>query len=557
MSSPMKSHILPIAFLVLTGFVFLMMGNGAVALTHPDEVFYVQTAKEMIRHHSWATPYIFDAPQFEKPVFFYWLLIGAFKLFGITPFTARFWPAFFGISGLLLTYAMSWLMFRCRRTALFAGLVLSTSFIYIALSRAVLTDMVFSVWVLAALTVFFWGYLHNGKKDLSLILFTVICAAAVMTKGLLGLCFPLGTVFFFLLARSDLKYLRCRTAFLALVLFAVLAAPWHALMVKKYGTKFISEYFFNVHFRRLWDAEHDKCNTWYFYPGVLTGGIFPWTVFLFGAVRSFWRRLISQGREDPSLLFLLVWTATVFAFVQPAHSKLASYIFPAFPALAILLGRYFAGCVWDKAARPGFRISSAVTSVLFAAIGVGVLIAARIYSDFVPDPFPVRVFSGLMFLCAGGVLISAWRGSVRGVVAFVMGVPVALLAVLPMSRIYAEPWLSCREICGIFERIDRSDSTVLASKFYVRGVRFFTDRDMAVIDICGKKFFSPHPIPFLNNDEITLDFLARQPVTYGIVKKPGVVDLERICRKGGYELEVLEHRGGKYIVRIQPRKSEK
>jgi len=557
MTAKMKPHIFLLMFLVLTGYFFLMMGNGIVALTHPDEVFYVQTAKEMIQQKSWATPYIFNVPQFEKPVFFYWLMICVFKLFGITSFTARFWPSFFGITGLVLTYWISWLMFRCRRTAVFSGLVLATSFIYIALSRAVLTDMVFSVWVLAALAVFFWGYRDAGKKDVSLFLFAIICAIAVLTKGLLGLCFPLGTVFFFLLARDDLRFLKCRTAFFALCLFAVLSAPWHIVMVKKYGFNFVSEYFFNVHFRRLWDAEHDKCNTWFFYPGVLAGGVFPWTLFLFGAVRTFWRKLINQGREEPGLVFLLVWIGVVFAFVQPAHSKLASYIFPAIPAVAILLGRYFGEIVWDKKGVRAFKITTVAAAVLFAGIAAGTAIASGIYTDFIPDPFPVYVFSGLMAFIACGVLVCGIRGSARGVLGFVMGVSVALLAVLPMGRMYAEPWVSCQEICAIFDRIDRSDTTVLASKFYVRGVRFFTDREMAVIDICGKKFFSPHPIPFLNNDEIALDYLAKQPTTYGIVKKPGVVDLERICQKGGYQLEVLEHRGGKYIVRVTSIKSEK
>jgi len=203
------------------------------------------------------------------------------------------------------------------------------------------------------------------------------------------------------------------------------------------------------------------------------------------------------------------------------------------------------------------RITIVAAAVLFAGIAAGAVIASGIYPNFVPDPFPVYVFSGLMAFVACGVLVCGLRGYVRGVFSFVMGVPLALLLVLPMVRIYVEPWVSCREICNIFDRVDRSDTTVLASKFYVRGVRFFTDRNMAVIDICGKKFFSPHPIPFLNNDDIALDYLAKQPVTYGIVKKPGVVDLERICQKGGYRLDVLEHRGGKYIVRINSRISEK
>src|SRR3989344_5559812 len=68
----MLSHKKLVGILMAAAYVLLMMGNGFVSLTHPDEVFYVQSAKEMIQHHSWLTPMIFDAPQFEKPVFFFY-----------------------------------------------------------------------------------------------------------------------------------------------------------------------------------------------------------------------------------------------------------------------------------------------------------------------------------------------------------------------------------------------------------------------------------------------------------------------------------------------------
>jgi hypothetical protein len=87
------SHGRLIFFLIILAYAFLMFGNGAISLTHPDEVFYIQTAKEMMERNSWATPYIFDAPQFEKPILTYWLLILALKIFGITAFGARFIPA--------------------------------------------------------------------------------------------------------------------------------------------------------------------------------------------------------------------------------------------------------------------------------------------------------------------------------------------------------------------------------------------------------------------------------------------------------------------------------
>ena len=107
------------------------------------------------------------------------------------------------------------------------------------------------------------------------------------------------------------------------------------------------------------------------------------------------------------------------------------------------------------------------------------------------------------------------------------------------ARPYVEPWVSCKHISDVFNEIDKSDTPVLASKFYVRGIRYYTDRKMAVIDINGKGFWSPHPIPFLNTDKMVMDFLDQRPITYAIVKEGNVRDLKRITH-GRYNLEELE-----------------
>jgi hypothetical protein len=96
-----KKHLFLIIVLCVLSLFTLMIGNDGVSLTHPDEVFYNQTAKEMIAHRSWLTPYLFGQPQFEKPILTYWLLIVAIKIFGLTAFAARFMPSLFGILGVL------------------------------------------------------------------------------------------------------------------------------------------------------------------------------------------------------------------------------------------------------------------------------------------------------------------------------------------------------------------------------------------------------------------------------------------------------------------------
>ena len=77
-----------ILLILFCGYLFLF-GLGKMALVDPDEPFYAETAKEMLKRGEWLTPRIFGEPQFEKPPLYYWLIILSYKLFGINEFASR------------------------------------------------------------------------------------------------------------------------------------------------------------------------------------------------------------------------------------------------------------------------------------------------------------------------------------------------------------------------------------------------------------------------------------------------------------------------------------
>ena len=129
-------------------------------------------------------------------------------------------------------------------------------------------------------------------------------------------------------------------------------------------------------------------------------------------------------------------------------------------------------------------------------------------------------------------------------------IPLVLLIFLMAGHSYAEPWVSCKTITEALIRIDsKDDSVILSSKFYLRGVRFYSDRKTAALDINGKGFFSPHPVLFLNTDEKVLQFLKTQPVTYCILKKSGVEDIKRIVHQD-FNVEYFDPIADKYILKI-------
>ncbi len=553
-----KSHLFLIILLAVMSYFFLMFGNGIISLTHPDEVFYIQSAKEMLQHKEWLTPMIFDEVQFEKPFISFALFALAIKYFGLTPFVARFWPSFMGIVGVLAVYWISWILFQKKRLSFFASTVLSSCFIYLALSRAVLTDVIFTAWVTIAIGFFLRAYYHPQVKFRNLIFCSVFTAIAVLTKGLLGFCFVSATVFFFLLIRRDIKFLLSPATFWSLLLFLLISVPWHVLMYVQHGQWFLDEYFGNVHIRRLFETEHPKINVWYFYPGLLFAGILPWTFYWVPAIKEIIKNIKAKTPEGERLLFLVLWIFSIWVFVQFAACKLASYIFPAFPPIAIIFA-YVLDAEITKSKETGKsgvlrNIGYVVSFILLIVAGLSIFYGLQ-HKEFLGSFKPFILLTSLSLISSVIIFYFVITRRYTALVFSKLSVTISLLILMFFARPYIEPWVSCKQIAEVFNQMnDHSNTTVLASKFYVRGIRFYTDRKMAVIDINGKGFYSPHPIPFLNTDQKVIDFLKSQPITYAIVKPDNVEDLKRISTMANYHIQEIDGIGGKYILKITPNK---
>ncbi len=549
------SHGKILLILFVLSIVLLMLGNNLVDLTDPDEVFYMQTAKEMIQSNDWITPRIFGEPQFEKPIGFYYLLAIAIKLFGLTPFAARFWPAIFGVIGVLATYWIAWMLFEKKRLAFLSALILASSFIYLALSRSCLTDMVFSILVTIAIGFFYLSYKDKKKRDLGVILCSTVCGLAILTKGLLGFTFVVGTALIFLVLTKDLSgYLKNKILWLGFILVLAIAIPWHWTMFKLFKSTFLDVYFGNVHFRRLFVSEHPRINTWYFYLSLMFAGTTPWSLLSLPAWGSFFRKIFDMKKRTKELLFLLSWVIGIYIFVQPAQAKLSSYIFPAFPAIAIIIAVYLNGFLEDKVKEnkyPAIFAFSSLLALALAAVPLVVLFMKKTILEFAKGMSLVYLASILAVLLAAIMAIFIVRKKYAKLIYAHSLVTFLFLTILLFSKSYIEPWVSCRLISDELNKIDKSDSVVLASKFYVRGVRFYTDRKMAVIDIGGKGFYTAHPIPFLNDDQKVIEFILSQEETYAILKEGNVEDIKRILKNMPYTIEEIEYIGGRYLLRIE------
>ena len=537
-----------ILVLLVLAYVFFILGNGILSLTNPDEVFYAQTAKEMIQQRSWLTPYLFGVPQFEKPVLLYWFLRIAFILFGVSSFSARFFPAFFAATGVIAAYLLSRIGFKNEEKAFISSLILMSSGLYIGLARTVFTDMIFSVFILFSLLSFYWDYSRKNKAGPGILLFFIFSGLAVLTKGPLGILLPLLIVPAFLFIKKDIKVLSSKYTLLGILLFIALSLPWYIFIIRKYGSSLTREFFYNDHFRRLIEAEHRGNDRWYFYPFSMIGSMFPWSVYTLTALIFIFKDL--RKKANPFYLFLISWVSVVFLVFQFAHSKLVSYIFPLFPALAIITGDFIYEAALSKNRNRLFFIVSLLISVILWLLPIGLIITSIKYSIYIPSKIPVYIVVSLLVFLSTLFSFFIARGKFLQIVpVLIFLVPAILFAVFFMHK-DIEPYVSSKTACEFLSKNYPGDYAIICSKFFARGVRFYTDKGIAIINISGKNSFSPHPVPFLDTDAKVKDFLNRQPIAYCLLRKSQVRDMERISGRE-FKLTLLKIIGDEYLLKVE------
>ena len=323
-----------VALLCLVALYF--WGNGALPVTAPVEVNYAQTAKEMLAAGDFLSPQIYGNYWYDKPIFFYWELLAAFFVFGVTDFAARFFPALFAAAGLGLTYAFARRLYD-ERTAFWSALILGTSVLYSFLAKLILTDLSLFVFFGGTLAAFYIGYRERRR---SFFYIAYACAGlAVLTKGPIGFLLPGLIILVFLIAARDLSALGRVCLPTGLLVFAAVCAPWYVYMYLAHGADFVNTFLGIHNVLRATVSEHAQWDVWYFYLGIYVLGMFPWSFALPLALFRAWRvRPVVETRT----LFLLVWAIVVPVFFQMMATKYPTYSFPAFLPTAILTARLLA-----------------------------------------------------------------------------------------------------------------------------------------------------------------------------------------------------------------------
>ncbi|MFQ5480688.1 MAG: phosphatase PAP2 family protein [Thermodesulfobacteriota bacterium] len=402
---------------------------GGYLVFDVDEAVFSEASREMVVTGDLITPSYNFEPRYDKPILFYWAMSGAFKLFGTSEFSARFTSAALGAALVLITFLFV-RRFRGFRAALWASLVLLLNLEFFVYSHSAVTDMTLAFFISGALFSAF-SAVKTGDKRLYMA-FWVSSALAMLTKGAIGLLFPVSITFIYLLIKKDFSSIKRFCNPLYIILFLLIASPWFVLEYNARGWEFIDAFIIKHHIHRFTGVISSHGGPPYFYVLILLAGFFPWVTFLPEAIIKGIKGIGKDNDNKDIFLFTTIWFLFIFIFFSISRTKLPNYIFPSIPACSVLVGVLITlkiergkgrGFAFTAMALLSFILSA--TAFLMPHLGVKMEI-----------PLPSTLFTGLCVITLlTGIFSALSIKNPRRFAPLIAASSVALLIVLRLGAI--------------------------------------------------------------------------------------------------------------------------
>jgi 4-amino-4-deoxy-L-arabinose transferase-like glycosyltransferase len=408
--------------LCVTCLFAFFIGLGAYPLLDPGDGYFAEASREMLRRGEFVVPYLNGQIYFSKPIMIYWLIMGAYKLVGVSEFAARLPSALLASLSVLLTFGMAQRL-KGLRAGILAALVLASSPLFCTFGRMCLVDMAFTASLTAALAATLFTLSRGGGKQW--IWIYVALGAAVLTKGPAAVIMFAGALAFFaLVQRANVRDLARELRILpGLGIVALLSVPWFVAVGLATDWLWPKVFLLFENVGRFDGQTNHRNYNPLFYIWVLAYGLFPWTMIapaLAGRVR---RTLI----DNRLICLLACWVIAVVGAFTLSSTKLQTYILPAFPAIAVLFGVAIDGWLADfesgrarRIPKPFALASNVVTVFGVVSLAVSAALFGGLVFNYFPFPDPgltatVKLNTALVcFACGAFAVFQGWlkqRGS--------------------------------------------------------------------------------------------------------------------------------------------------
>jgi 4-amino-4-deoxy-L-arabinose transferase-like glycosyltransferase len=330
-----------LAAVALAAAALLLPRLGAGSLRDWDEAIYAQVAREILVTGDWLTLHYDGAPWFLKPPLAFWAAALGFRGLGIGELAPRLLPALSGIALTALTLAFGARAFGAREGRL-AALVLLGTPPFLLLSRMGMLDVPLSLAGTAAL----YAWWRAVREPRWLVAAGAALGVAVMLKGVAGLLPALAAALHGLVC-GHLGRVRSRWFGLGALAALAIAAPWHLHQWALWQEAFWRSYLGYHVLDRAGLAIEGHATGPLHYLRVLAWDARPWGVVGLAALAGCAGRF-ARTRDD-ALGLVVAWAAVAIAVPTAMRTRIAWYVAPAYPALAL------ASAVWLLRVVPASR----------------------------------------------------------------------------------------------------------------------------------------------------------------------------------------------------------
>ena len=337
----------------------------------------------MLERHEYIVPYMNGVRYLTRPPLHFWMIAASYTLFGQTEFATRL-PLALTVIALLLLVLEFGRRFFDLRVGLYGALILASSPGLFIFTRPVHQEAICALEFVAVFYLFLRAWTGTLEPRLGYWGAAVLCGVAVLTRGLVGVIFPIATIAIFITVLRGWQRWRELRPLSSLLIFLCVAAPWNILAEIR-APGFLWAYFVNDHFKRAlgtrWPPDYSAVplGLWW---GAHLIWLFPWLFFAPLLARDFLAsRMPARTRSNTSQarLLLFSWAGFIFLFFSAVGgSRMEYYSLAAWPAVALLLAASLAGAErsGDRWLH-GIQRTLAVLGIVLAIVLAYLLIASQ------------------------------------------------------------------------------------------------------------------------------------------------------------------------------------
>lgn len=373
-----QRHWIELALIIAVCVPFIFWGLGSIDFLDPDEGMYGSIAREMAEGGDWVTPHFDGVRYLEKPPLYFWLTALTVYAIGPSEWAVRLWSAFPTLGTAILTWRLGTLLYGNSAGTLSAIILVSGVGVF-RYARVAAADSL----LLFSLTLSFYGfvlaYTYNAR---ALIIFFLGMALGFLSKGLIGIVFPLLIVAVFIVgdwkwaesgSREGVSRARAydllanRHSLLGFLLFIAVAVPWHLLAAWK-NPGFLQFYVIDNQFLRFFNmrsfTEDDISISTVRFLILTLVWFFPWSFFLLpGLPQGFPNLRFARSPVERVRLVVGFWALCIIGFFSLSASKLEHYFLPAIPPLSLMVGAAWSKVIRGQAQGDGSSVRSPIVGI--------------------------------------------------------------------------------------------------------------------------------------------------------------------------------------------------